>query len=538
VALQLADLLEAVADAVPDREAVVRVAPGGVEPVRLTYALLDERATRLAHHLAALGVSPGDHVALHLRNGHQYLEAMFAAFKLRAVPVNVNYRYVEHELGHVLVDSGAVGVIHEPDGAPVVEAVAGALPSPPWRLATGAAYETAISGASAARDFAPRSAEDRYVLYTGGTTRLPRGVTWRHEDIFCAALASGAPARTAEDVAAAAGRGRIRCLPASPLVHGSAQWMALATIFRGGTVVVTAAPAFAPDHVWDVVDGEGVSFLVVVGDAFVRPLVDALDHDARRWDLSSLTVVLSGGAVLSPAVRNDLLRLLPGLMVVDGFGASETGGQGQMVATAGAPGAADALRFRVNEETAVLDDDLRPLPPGDGRTGWLARRGHIPLGYRNDADATARTFPVVDGVRWAVPGDRAHVEPDGTVVVHGRGSASINSGGEKVHPEEVEAVLKGHPDVFDAVVVGVPHPRWGEQVCAVVQARPGRRPALGDVVRHCRERLAGFKLPRRLVLVSSVRRTDAGKPDYRWAREVARAKGTGSDAGARAEPAV
>jgi acyl-CoA synthetase (AMP-forming)/AMP-acid ligase II len=298
--------------------------------------------------------------------------------------------------------------------------------------------------------------------------------------------------------------------------------MALSTLYRGGTVVLDPSPTFTAEAVWQLVADEAVTFLVVVGDAFARPLVDALDASPGRWDLSRLTVVLSGGAVLSPSAKDALLARLPGCIVVDGFGASETGGQGQMVAVPHQGGTSP--RFAMDDETAVLDDDLRRVIAGSGIVGRVARRGRIPLGYHNDPEATAETFPVVDGVRWSVPGDLAVVEDDGTVTVLGRGSVSINTGGEKVHPEEVEVVLKDHPSVFDAVVVGVPHERWGEQVAAVVQVRSGATPpTLDALAAHARRTLAPYKVPRALVVVDEVVRSPSGKADYPWALAVATA---------------
>ncbi|MBK9181261.1 MAG: acyl-CoA synthetase [Acidimicrobiales bacterium] len=513
----LADLFEGVVDAVPDREAIV------CGHVRLTYRELDERANRLAHAMAERGVGAGDWIGLHLYNSNEYLEGMLAAYKLRAVPVNVNYRYVEDELRYLFDDADLAMVIHEEDFGPKIDAVRGGLPRLRATLAKGTEYESALAAASPARDFGPRSADDLYVLYTGGTTGLPKGVTWRHEDIFFGAFGGGNPGgppiERPEEVLERAPSGTTRCLPASPFMHGSAHWMAFSTFFTGGAVVISPERHFDTRHLWTMVEHERVSFLVIVGDAFARPLVEALDAEPRRWDLSCLTVLLSGGAILSPAVKELLTRLLPSTIVVDGFGASETGGQGQMVAARGQSG---PPRFAVNEQTTVLSDDFRPLQPGDGTVGWLARRGHIPLGYHKDPEKTARTFPVVDGVRWAVPGDRATIEADGTITVFGRGSVSINSGGEKIFPEEVEAALKACPGVFDAVVVGIPDERWGERVVAVVKVRdPEHPPALDEVRAQCEEHLARYKLPRELVVVDDVVRSPSGKPDYRWAKATA-----------------
>jgi acyl-CoA synthetase (AMP-forming)/AMP-acid ligase II len=310
-------------------------------------------------------------------------------------------------------------------------------------------------------------------------------------------------------------------LPACPFMHGTALWVAFWAFYAGGTVVISPDRHLDPPRLLQLIADEKVSFLVIVGDAFARPVVDALEAAGaeRPWDLSSLTAILSGGAILSPSLKDALIRLLPTTFVIDGFGASETGGQGQMVATQGGAGAHP--RFAVNDDTTVLDENLKPVAPGSGVLGRLARRGRVPLGYYKDPEKSAATFPVIDGVRWAVPGDMATVEADGTITVFGRGSVSINTGGEKVYPEEVEAALKGHPAVFDAVVVGIPDARWGQQVVAVVRPRDGEHPSLDELAEHCRAHIAGYKVPRALVLVDDVVRSPSGKPDYRWARDQA-----------------
>ena len=517
----IADLFEAVADAVPDHEAVV------CDGRRLTFAELDDRATRLAQALPGLGVGRGDHVGLHLFNGNEYLEAMLACFKLRAVPVNVNYRYVADELRYLFADADLVAVLSEPSLRHVLDEAGTTLP----RLERGVPYEEALAAASPDREFDDRSGEDLYILYTGGTTGMPKGVMWRQEDLFFAALGGGnpggAPVVAPGEVADRARGGFHRCLAAPPFMHGAAHWMAFQVLLAGGCVVVDRDPGLVPDRVWQLASDERVAFLVVVGDAFARPLVDTLEAaEPERWPLDSLTAVLSGGAILSPTVKDDLLRLLPHVLIVDGFGASETGGLGQVVSVAGGRSAAAGpgpVRFDANDDsTAVLDDDFRPVEPGSGRLGWVARRGRIPIGYYKDPEKTSATFPMVDGVRWAVPGDRACVEEDGSVTVLGRGSTSINTGGEKVYPEEVEAALKAHASVFDALVVGVPDERWGERVVAVVAPRPDAEPpAVEELAALCRESLAAYKAPRQVVLVESIVRSPSGKPDYRWARQAA-----------------
>ena len=387
-------------------------------------------------------------------------------------------------------------------------------------------YEAALRSAPEGRAGRERSGDDLYILYTGGTTGMPKGVMWRHEDVFFGAMGGGggggAVITTPDEIAQRCLVPRTRCVPACPFMHGTAHWMALSTLFLGGTVIIPTDHTLAPVRLWQLIAREQANFLVIVGDAFARPMLDALERDsepnAADLDLSSCRVILSGGAILSPTLKRALVDRLPGVLLVDGYGASETGGQGQSVTVAGAP-IATAPRFSVNDETSVLGTDFQPLPAGV--VGLLARRGHIPLGYYKDPEKTAATFPVVDGVRWSVPGDHAVVEDDGTITLLGRGSVSINTGGEKVYPEEVESALKAFDAVFDAVVVGVPDARFGERVVAVVQARPGASPTLADIQEHLRGQLAGYKVPRGVVQVDQIVRSPSGKPDYRWARATA-----------------
>jgi acyl-CoA synthetase (AMP-forming)/AMP-acid ligase II len=524
----LADLWEKVVDTVPGREALV------CGERRLTFGEAEERINRLAHHLRSRGIGPGDHVALYLYNGVEYLEAMLAAFKLRAVPVNVNYRYVEEELRYLLDDADAKAVVFHRELAPKLAAVQPTLPALTGFLAvedgSGAhlgpldtvEYEAALAAASPERDFAPRSASDLYILYTGGTTGMPKGVMWRAEDIFFGAFGGGGIGNeisAPEEIADRAREGRTRCLPACPFMHGTAHWMAFSALYQGGAVVISTDRHLDPRRLWELIAREQVNFLVIVGDAFARPLVESLDEiDREQVDVSCCTVILSGGAILSPTVKRRLAEQLPSSMIIDGYGASESGGQGQSITVAGGE-VQQTPRFAVNDETTVLDDDLRPAPPGV--VGKLARRGRVPLGYYKDPDKTAATFPVVDGVRWAVPGDHARIEDDGTISLLGRGSVSINTGGEKVYPEEVEAALKAHRAVFDAVVVGVPDERWGERVVALVQPRPGEEPAFPELDRHVREHIAGYKAPREVLVVESIVRSPSGKPDYRWGKATA-----------------
>jgi acyl-CoA synthetase (AMP-forming)/AMP-acid ligase II len=392
--LNLADRYLAAAAGAPGRAAIV---VAGEDPRTVTYDELTDRASRLASVLHGRGVRAGDRVGVLLANGNEHLEVLLASFLLRAVPVNLSYRDTPHDVRAVLDARRVSMVVHEPDLDPQHQVA----------LARGETYEAALTNAAPLAPIADRSGDDLYLLCTGGTTGRPKAVLWRHDDLYHGALAPAGGAVGPD------GSRATRCLPTSPFAHGTGQWMALTTLLQGGTVVCRRDRSFDPEAVLDTVDAESVSYLVVVGDAFARPLVEVLDACPGRWSLGSLTTVLSGGAPLSSTLTADLLRLLPTMIVVDGFGASETGGHGRMVTVAGTPGDERPPRFNVDDDTAVLGDDLRPLARGDHRTGFLARRGTIPLGYEDDPEATAATFPNVDGVRWALSGDRARVETDG-----------------------------------------------------------------------------------------------------------------------------
>jgi acyl-CoA synthetase (AMP-forming)/AMP-acid ligase II len=528
-AFNLADLFELVAGAAADREAMV------TDSRRLSYAELDERANRLANHLAEAGVGAGDHVGLQLLNDTEYIEGMLAAFKLRAVPINVNFRYVEKELRYLFDDADLVALVYHRQFGPKIATAAEGLEtlrhfvvvdddSAEEVVPGSVGYEEALAAASPARPAGERSGDDHYIAYTGGTTGMPKGVVWRQEDIFFAAMGGGDPFQ-AGDFITTPGQiverlpavGMVS-LPTPPFMHVSAHWGAFSTLFGGGKLVVPPGGRFDPPAIWELVGREKVNLMVIVGDAMARPLMDALEAADPPYDTSPLFVIGSGGAMLSPVSKERLAAVLPGVMVVDGYGSSETGVVGT---TTGA-----GPRFTVTDQNQVLDEAGRPVEPGSGQVGRLARRGHVPLGYYGDEAKTASTFVVVDGVRWVLPGDMATVDADGTVVLLGRGSVSINTGGEKVYPEEVEGVLKAHPAVRDAVVVGVPDERWGERVVAVVEAGSGPTPDLAELQAFCRDQMAGYKVPRELCLVTTMVRSPAGKADYRWAKETAISAGT------------
>src|SRR6266545_745320 len=516
-----ADLFEGLADAIGDRVAIV------CGDRRLTYAELDAHANRLAHHLESAGVGPGRHVGIQLYNGVEYVAAMLAALKIRAVPINVNYRYVEAELLYLYRDSDIAALVYDVEFDDRVATVAPQAPALRHLIAVGGpgkvpgavSYEAALEGGQDGRGFAARSADDVYVIYTGGTTGMPKGVLWRTEDLFMAfggGNPMGAPhTRPEQVIETARSSGPIAMMPATPLMHGAAQMATFIGWWIGATIVYTRK--FDAAEVLRTIERERVLSVNITGDAMARPLADALT--AGTYDMSSLAVIGSTGAILSGSVRDRLRELLPNVMVLDNFGSSESG-----FTASGVEGSTpeSGLRYRpINDRLAVLDESLRPVRPGSGIIGQVAKRGHIAFGYYNDPDKTARSFPVIDGVRWLLTGDIATVEADGTIAVFGRGSQCINTGGEKVYPEEVEAVLKGHPGVFDAVVTGISDARWGSRVAAVVQPYGGSVPSAADLDAHCRKSLSGYKVPRTYAFVDELLRSPAGKADYRWARQVA-----------------
>jgi len=523
LSFNLANLFESVVDRIPEREAVI------VGDRRLTYAMLDARANALANALIERGVRQGEHVGLHMMNGTEYLEGMIACFKIRAIPINVNFRYVEAELAYLYDDADLVALVYHRQFARRVAATLWKTPglrrlfvvddgSDEEPVEGSEAYEDVLAASSAARpERAGRSSDDLYCVYTGGTTGMPKGVIWRHEDIFKAAMGGGDITQLGNYVSGTAELAEripdvgLVALATPPLMHSSAHWLAFQMLFTGGTLVMTPLGRFDPATIWTLVTGERVGVLVVVGDAMARPLVEELEANRDRYDTSNLWVIGSGGAMLTDTTKARLLALLPDRMIADGFGSSETG----------VVGAKQGARFIVNDQTSVLGDDGAPVAPGSGVVGRLARRGHIPLRYHKDPEKTATTFVENGGVRWVLPGDMATVEDDGSITLLGRGSLTINTGGEKVFPEEVETPLRDHPAVADAVVVGVPDERWGERVVAVVQPKAGAQPTLEELQAHCREQVAGYKVPRAIVLVEKVIRTPAGKPDYRWAKEEA-----------------
>ena len=528
----LADLFEHAADHFGSREYLV------AEGKRRTYAEMEERANRLAHHLAAHGIGPGDHVGIYAYNSVEWVETLWAVFKLRAVWVNINYRYVEGELTYLFENADLKALVYQREFAPRVRNVIDTLPLLTHSIViddgSGVSmagldstdYEAAMQSGSPDRDFGPRSPDDRYILYTGGTTGMPKGVVWRHEDVFFALgggidiVAGTKVDRPEAMVEKGLGQGPTTSLPIAPLMHGATQWGVMGGSFVGNKIVLVSK--FDAHRVWQLVGEEGVNMIMITGDAMGRPLVETMQERGDEYDVSSLFAVGSTAAVFSPSVKDQFFERLPNIAVSDAVGSSEGGANGYTVVQKGNTAMKGGPTVNAVQDSVVLDEHMREVEPGSGVVGKIARKGNIPIEYYKDPEKTAQTFVTApDGTRYVVPGDFATIEADGTITLLGRGSVSINSGGEKIFPEEVEAAVKSHPAVYDAVVVGVPDERWGQRVAAVVQPRDGTTPTLDDLQEHCRTKLAGYKVPRELHLVELMQRSPSGKPDYRWAQKMA-----------------
>jgi acyl-CoA synthetase (AMP-forming)/AMP-acid ligase II len=524
----LADLFEAAVDAFGDREYLVAAGE------RRTYAQMEERANRLAHYLAGQGVGPGDHVGIYSLNSVEWVETAWAVFKLRAVWININYRYVKDELRYLFTNADLVALVHQAEYGPRVAELLPDLPDlrliiaiedgSGEPLAEGTvAYEEALAQGSPERDFAPRSNDDHYILYTGGTTGMPKGVVWRHEDVFYA-LGGGVDPSTntriqrPEEMVEKGRNGQLTLLPIAPLMHGATQWSVMGQSFVGNRTILV--PKFDPHTVWRLVESEKANSIMITGDAMGKPLIEALDDPGVSYDLSSLMAVTSSAALFSSPVKDEFFNHLPDIVIVDAVGSSESGNNGMATVSKGDTAMKSGPTVSVLGNTVVFDDDMNPVTPGSGVIGKIARHGDIPVGYYNDPVKTAEVFITVDGTRYVMPGDFATMEEDGTITLLGRGSVSINSGGEKIFPEEVESAVRSHPEVFDAIVVGAPDDRWGQRVAAIIQPRADRHPSLEDIQAHCRDAIAGYKVPRQLHVVEAIVRSPSGKPDYRWAAEI------------------
>ena len=527
-----ASIWEGIADAVPD-------APAAAHGFDMhTWGEFEDRSARIAAALTAAGVGHDNKVALYLYNGFEYEEAQFAAFKQRAVPCNVNYRYLSDELHYLLTNADAKAVFFDHTLADRIAEVKDRCPDLELLVQVGGG--TLLDGAVHYDDLiahhepAPRierSGDDLWFLYTGGTTGHPKAVMWPHGELqknsaaFYRPLGVGVP-ETVEDAVAAAvelhERGRTtRVLAGAPLMHGTSGIVSLQVLSCGGAVTTLASRSFDAKELWEVVAHHRLTMLAIVGEAFSRPMLEELDRATAAGephDLSSLFQIMSSGVMWSKESKARFLSYKT-LTLLDSLGSSESPGQGQQLTKGDTE--ATTGKFQLGESTVVITDDGRMVTPGSGETGRLANRGIVPLGYFKDERKTAETFPTIDGVRYSIPGDYATVEANGMITLLGRGSVCINSGGEKIYPEEVEEALKSHPDVVDCNVVGLPDERWGQTVIAVLSLEPGTEVVDDDLVAHARTHIAAYKTPKRIFRVDSIMRGPNGKPDYQWAQKTA-----------------
>lgn len=523
-----ADVFEAVADAVPEYKALT------MDGRTLNFRDLDEESTRMGHLLQAAGVKPGDHVALHMKNSIEHMCALIGSLKVRAGAININYRYTVKELEYLYNDSECVATMVDAEfgeavakvlpGAPKVKAVLCVGDAPSSLVEACRAQDVALHAVdsewpsqSPERDFGPRSGADAMVIYTGGTTGYPKGVQWRAADYYYACLSGGNPygdpRNSPQEVAEnTEGGAFFNVVISAPLMHGAGTFTVFTFLNLGGHLIMQRD--FDPLEVVQTVEREKAGLLVFVGDGMAVPIIDTMVERKDSMDFSSLFAVSSGGGIWSKTSRDKLRALMPDVIIRDNFGASESGNDGELEMNE-----TGEVRLPPSERRRVVRDDFSTVEPGSDEIGFLARAGHVPLGYYNDPEKTAATFPIIDGVRMSILGDMARVDADGSIVFLGRGSGTINTAGEKVFPEEVEQALKAHPAVFDAVVAGAPDERYGQMVAAVVQYREDQEEPTDDELRaFLRDSLAGYKLPKRVVSVPAIKRSPAGKADYRWAK--------------------
>jgi len=529
------ELHEAIAATRPDAECII------FRDKRLSWQDVTNRTRQFANYLASQGLgchtergqldgweTGQDHLAIYLHNGNEYLESMLGSWKARVAPFNVNYRYVAEELQYLLNDSQASAIVVHSRFAPLLQEIRHSLPklrvilqvpdSSNNELLPGAVwYEDALAQSPTTKPAVGYHGDDLYILYTGGTTGMPKGVLWRNADAVVECFGGSKTAATIDEFLLET-EGSLRSLPSPPFMHGAGHWIALRTWLTGGAVIVQSQPdRLDAEDIWGLVEREKANFLLIVGDAFARPLLDGLANNTR--DLSSLLVILSGGAALSAHLKKEFLEHLPWIMMVDGLGSSEAGGQLSQV-SAGA--SASTGTFPLAPQNHILSEDMtRVLEPGHEELGWLAKSGRLALGYLNDPEKTKKTYPVVEGVRYVVPGDRARVAADLMIELHGRDSVTINSGGEKIFAEEVEAAIKAHPSVYDCVVTGRPSERWGNEVVAIVRLKDGETPDESSLLAEAENHIARYKFPKAFVFVPSILRSPAGKADYRWAKQIA-----------------
>ena len=532
MALNIADLFEHAVDAVPDKPAVQ------VGDDVITFAALEAEANKLAHFLQSRGIKPGDHVGLYSKNSIEHVIALIAVLKVRAVAINVNYRYVAGELEYLFDNADLVGLVLDRVYAPLVAEVAPKFPKITTYVAVpnplepddesdlssfgGVTLAEATAGQSDARDFGERSPDDLHIIYTGGTTGFPKGVMWRHED-FWRALGGGIDFMTGEpleefDQSKKALGESLISLPLSPLMHGGAQASLLMHLFSGQVTILE--PKFDPVRTWEIVDKYGVQMMFMTGDAMAVPLIDA--YEGGGYDGQTLFAIASSAAIFSKSVKERWMRHFPNAVFTDSIGSSEAGFQGTGLQEASAL-STDGPVISIPPTTGVIDDDNNLLDPAKdvGKVGRTVRSGAVPVGYYKDPEKSAKTFITIDGVRYSIPGDFCRIEEGNRLTLLGRGSNCVNTGGEKVYPEEVEQAIKAHPAVYDALVIGLPDEKYGQRVAAVVQLRDDEQLTLEGLREFLRTSLSGYKLPRALTVVAEVPRNATGKAQYPKAKEMA-----------------
>ena len=523
-----ADVWETVASVLPDAPALVQ------GERRFTWCEFDRHADAFAAWLLAEGSRPGETVAQYLYSSPEYLEAVFAVFKLGLAPVNTNYRYGPAELAYLWENADAATVVFHGEFTDRVEQVRPDLPvvrrwvwvddgtgaCPSWATSWDGIIAGAVGASETTRPPWGRSPDHLYLVYTGGTTGLPKGVMWRQDDLFALLNASAAVRHPDGGGLAGVAESLTRPGPvhltAAPLMHGTGAFSSFMALSSGGCVVTLVDRRFSVIEILDTIERERVKSMAIVGDAFAKPLLAALDAEPDRWDVSSLRIMTSSGVMWSAPVKQGLLAHAPRLLCVDTLGSSEAVGMALSVASAdGERGRAGTAAFTLSDDTKVLTDEGHEVRPGSGEIGMIAMRGRVPVGYHKDPEKSAATFREFGGSRWSMPGDYATIDADGTLRLLGRGSVCINTGGEKVYPEEVEEAVKGHPDVVDAVCVGVPDERFGEVVVAMVELRPGAELDEGAVIAGVKATLAGYKAPKRVHAFATLDRAANGKADYK-----------------------
>jgi acyl-CoA synthetase (AMP-forming)/AMP-acid ligase II len=532
-----ADIFEGVVDRVPDREAIVHGSS------RLTYKELDARSNKAANALKKLGIKKGSHVGIYAFNCVEWLEIMLGAYKLCAIPININYRYVEEELKYLIENADMEAIFYHKQFSKKLENIKGQLPllksficiddhsDDDNAIEESFDFENLIINEDESRLKVQRSGDDQYILYTGGTTGMPKGVVWRMEDVLMTLgggidAVTGEKYKTPEEFADKCLQDQTIALALAPFMHGGAQWQSFNAFFSGWKLIINDQISFDADYIWEVVAKEKVMNLTIMGDAMGRPLCDALPKAIEKGlDLSSLFVLSSTASVFSASIKDTILEFLPNLFLIDAVGSSETGATGVNIHTKDGKlkDSGGGPKFTKPDFSEILNLDTKEIiPPSDTQTiGYLARKGHVPLAYYKDEEKSKKTFIEVNGERYSIPGDMAKYEADGQMTLLGRGSVSINSGGEKIFPEEVEMALKAHPNIFDCLVVGVKDDRWGQKVVAVIQRREDIEMSLEEIKEVASKYIASYKMPKAIVFSELIERAPSGKPNYQWAQEYA-----------------